>query len=483
MTQPVARPRIALALLALGLVLGLALPARAAPPTPDAQKPRVIILTDVLNEPDDTQSLIRTLLYSNEVDIQGLVATTSTWQRSVVHPEEIRRLIAAYAQVLPNLRAHASGYPTAETLMSTVRTGRASYGLTGVGAGLDTEASRLIIDTVDAADARPVWICVWGGAVDLAQALYHVRQTRSAEQLAAFTRKLRVYSISDQDDAGPWIRANFPRLFWIASIHAFSDYPQAAWQGMSADTVFPDPGPDTRLMQPAWLDAHIRLGPLGGLYPKPLFAVEGDSPSFLYLIPNGLGDPEHPDYGGWGGRYGAVGPDLGLFADTQDSAVGVDGRPHLGNRVGIWRWREAVQNDFANRIQWTLSADRKAANHPPRVVLQGDGGLKPLEMTVRAGQTIRLDAAGSTDPDGDPMTYRWWWYRDPSPPLFPMTPPDIRSPDGVATEVVLPTAQPVPGDKTYHLILEVRDQPKAGGLPFVRYRRAIIHVTSAPKGS
>ncbi len=453
-------------------VMGLAVPATAQ------VKPRVIILTDVLNEPDDSQSLVRALLYSNDIDIRGLVATTSTWQRSAVHPEEIERLIRAYGQVLPNLRVHSKAYPDAQALLSVVRAGRARYGMSGVGDGLDTDASKLIIDTVDAADTRPVWIDLWGGAVDLAQALYHVRQTRTPDQVEAFVRKLRVYSISDQDDAGPWVRATFPKLFWIASIHAFNDYPQAAWQGMSSDTVFPDPAPDTALMSPPWLDAHIRVGPFGSLYPKPAFAVEGDSPSFLYLIPNGLSDPEHPDYGGWGGRYGAVSPSFGLYADTQDTAMGHDGQIHTGNRVGIWRWREAVQDDFANRMQWTIAATFDAANHAPEVVLQGDHSQAPVELTVKAGDKIHLSAAGSKDPDGDTLSYKWWWYRDPSPPLFPMTAPDIATPDGVETDIVLPVKQAVPGDKAYHIILEVRDQPKAGRLPMVRYRRAIVHVTA-----
>ena len=456
--------------------LAFGVQATSAAPLRDHDAPRVVILTDILNEPDDSQSLIRALLYSNDVDIQGLVATTSTWQRNAVHPEELRRLIQAYGQVLPNLRIHAAGYPDSAYLLSTVRSGRAAYGMAGVGKGLDTEASKLIIARVDADDDRPLWICVWGGAVDLAQALYHVQHTRSPQQVLAFERKLRVYSISDQDDAGPWIRATFPDIFWIASVHAFSDYPSAAWQGMSADTVIPDSGPDTSLMSAPWLDSHIRLGALGSLYPKPLFAIEGDSPSFLYLIPNGLGDTEHPDYGGWGGRYGAISPALGLYADTQDSATGQDGQVHVGNRVGIWRWRDAVQSDFANRMQWTLTGDYHQANHAPDVVLQGDDSLKPIELTVKYGDKITLSAAGSRDPDGDTLTYRWWWYRDPSPPLFPMTPPDITDPNRVTTEIVMPATQVVPGEKVYHIILEVRDQPEAGRLPFVRYRRAIIHV-------
>ncbi len=285
-----------------------------------------------------------------------------------------------------------------------------------------------------------------------------------------------VYSISDQDDAGPWVRATFPKLFWIASIHAFNDYPQAAWQGMSADTVFPEPGPDTSLMSPPWLDAHIRVGPYGSLYPKPLFAIEGDSPSFLYLIPNGLDDPEHPDYGGWGGRYGSVSPQFGLHADTQDTAIGHDGQTHTGNRVGVWRWREAVQLDFANRMQWTVASTYASANHPPKVALQGDYSLAPMEVTVKYGDTVHLSAVGSTDPDGDALSYAWWWYRDPSPPLFPISAPRIAAPDAAETDMTMPDKQVVPGEKVYHIILEVRDRPKAGQLPFVRYRRMIVHV-------
>jgi Protein of unknown function (DUF1593) len=51
----------------------LAIPAAAAP-----NKARVIVLSDIGNEPDDQMSLVRFLLYSNEFDVEGLVATTST---------------------------------------------------------------------------------------------------------------------------------------------------------------------------------------------------------------------------------------------------------------------------------------------------------------------------------------------------------------------------------------------------------------------
>lgn len=59
-------------------------------------KPRMIVISDIGNEPDDQMSLVRLLLYSNELDIEGLIASTSTWQKTAIHPETMRKLIEAY---------------------------------------------------------------------------------------------------------------------------------------------------------------------------------------------------------------------------------------------------------------------------------------------------------------------------------------------------------------------------------------------------
>ena len=44
--------------------------------------------------------------------------------------------------------------------------------------------------------------------------------------------------------------------------------------------------------------------------------------------------------------------------------MGSDGRWHSGNHETIWRWREAYQNDFAARMDWTIK-EYKEVNHPP----------------------------------------------------------------------------------------------------------------------
>ena len=144
---------------------------QAAPEQPVYGKTRILILSDIGNEPDDSQSLVRFLVYSNEFDVEGLVATTSTWLRDKVNPQMMLKRIDAYEQVLPNLRKHANGYPSADALRDVVRAGRAGYGMDYVGAGKSTPASQLIINAVDKHDERPLWIDVWGGAVDLARAV------------------------------------------------------------------------------------------------------------------------------------------------------------------------------------------------------------------------------------------------------------------------------------------------------------------------
>nr|WP_246463375.1 nucleoside hydrolase-like domain-containing protein [Nitrospirillum iridis] len=434
-------------------------------------------MTDIANEPDDEESFVRFLLYTDQMDVAGMAATTSTWLRDAVHPERLRERIAAYGQVLPNLRAHDPAYPDAQALMARVTAGPALYGLAGVGDGHDSPASDALIAAVDAPDPRPLWVTIWGGANVLAQALHHVAGTRTPEQVAAFVARLRVYAISDQDDGGPWIRVRYPRLFWIGSISAFSHYSTATWTGISGEGFYQFPGPDSTSVSHQWLDAHIRKGPLGELYPQWKFIMEGDTPSFLYLVDNGLNAPEHPDYGGWGGRYGLANDGMGLYTDVVDTAVGADGSPHRSAQATIWRWREAYQNDFAARIGWTLTPDARAGRHPPVVVVNGQEGTAPLEVSLKPGDSLALDASASRSPDGGAVTFRWWQYKEPStwqdavvvvPDLL------IQGADGAKAVVTVPTARPMlPGPQRLHVILEVRG---GGDLPLTRYRRVIIDV-------
>ncbi len=172
---------------------------------------------------------------------------------------------------------------------------------------------------------------------------------------------------------------------------------------------------------------------MGAAYPDVAYGMEGDTPSWLGLIPNGLSDPERPDWGGWGGRYELYAP-AGPVGDAKkylgDVPVTTEPRPIWTNAIDdytppvageygratrpgdksfkdfkatLWRWRDDFQNDFAARMMWTTKPYEEA-NHPPVPVLD-----VPKAMTVRSGERFQL-RAHATDPDGDSVSLFWFDY-------------------------------------------------------------------------
>ena len=267
-------------------------------------------MTDIENEPDDAQSLVRLLCYANHFEIEGLVATTSTWMRKEVADWRIHEIVDAYAKVRDNLEVHEKGFATGAELKDKIKKGRSVFGMEGVGVGHDSEGSEWLISTLEKEDDRPLWITAWGGTNVLAQALWKMERTKSSGELNRLISKMRVYTISDQDDSGPWIRENYPNLFYIVSPgyeeNGGGQYHYATWSGISGDRFHGRfDGPDFSLVDNCWLDENIRQnhGPLGAEHPHTDYLMEGDTPSFLGLVQNGLNDLENPNYGGWGGRY------------------------------------------------------------------------------------------------------------------------------------------------------------------------------------
>ena len=134
-----------------------------------------------------------------------------------------------------------------------------------------------------------------------------LKASHSPDEMAKLIARLRVYSISDQDDAGPGSASEYPDLFYIVSpsTPTSGEYASATWTGISGDRYYRNgEGADSTTVTNEWLDANIRSkGPLGKKYPKFMFIMEGDTPSFLGLIDNGLNAYRRPDWGGWGGRY------------------------------------------------------------------------------------------------------------------------------------------------------------------------------------
>ncbi len=452
------------------------------------QKNRVIILSDIGADPDDSESMVRLLLYSNEIDIDGLIATTSCWQKTVTHPEYIKSIVEAYGKVQPNLIKHQSGFPSEKSLLIKVSHGIEEYGMSGVGEGKDSPGSKLILKALEEKDVRPLWICVWGGVNTLAQALYDIKKTKTEAEQSKLISKLRVYTISDQDDSGVWIRKNFPDLFYIVS--PGDDYGSATWSAINSFIK----GINNQVISNSWILKNIQQGhgPLGAVYPDVAYGMEGDTPSFLNLIPNGLSYPEHPEWGGWGGRYELYKPKFDslkrgnsgvpivpetrpIWTDAIDDyipyisneygrTVRADSLAFKSNKATMWRWRDDFQNDFAARISWCTES-YKNSNHPPVPKL-----LVPDHITVKSGEGFSLNAT-ATDPDGDNLSYLWFNYPEAGSYKEPIK---INSAENIYNAYVI--APEVEKKETVQFILRVTDK---GTPPLSRYKR--VFVTILPK--
>lgn len=459
---------------------------------------RLIVLSDIALgwEVDDIQSMTRLLLYANEIDIEGLIATTSCWH-TCSRPRDVRiihRLVDTYGAVKQHLDLHAAGYPEAAQLQGVVAQGLAVYG-NAPGDGFAQEqlrgnpGVRLLLAAATRDDPRPLWIALWGGANTLAQALWEAEGSLTPGDFDQMLRRLRIHAISDQDAAGKWIRDQYgERLFVVVSPSppkGGTHYKYATWPGISADTFGHGSedgvtgrgftGADRTLVSRRWLRRNIRSHrPYGRRYPLHLFIMEGDTPSYLNLILNGLSDAEHPDFGGWGGRYElTVPPPLPnlepehypIWTTTCDTVVGLDGRTHTSPQATIWRWRQAMQHDFAARMAWTTATSRSQANHPPAVRLAHGHAF-----SLHAGQELQLDASPSTDPDGDSLHFRWFVYPEAGTGRAAVS---IADPAAAATTLLL---REVEQDGTVHVIRTVTD---SGSPQLTRYARVILTVRGA----
>lgn len=431
----------------------------SVPVTADARlkkqdKARVIVTTDLGGaDPDDIQSMIHLLLCSDMVDIEGFVSS-QTWVDLPDNSSLIKHYIDEYAKVYDKLAIHSSGFPSPDYLKSVTVFGQQKSNMDSVGEGYDSAGSDLMIKTVDEkGDDRPVWILGWGGMNTLAQALWKVSHTRKADEVERFVSKIRVYDILGQDDAGAWIARNYPELRYIRNTEVYGWAPSDEWVAAN-------------------IQCHT---PFGKAYPNRIWATEGDSPAFLYLLANGLNVPEHPEYGGWGGRFDLE-EKAGIRGMSFIKSSGKDETQHdpyymIGSSSegvnAINRWRDGIWNNFAARMQWTLTDNYSEVNHHPVAALGRDHRTDCIYMTARCGEKLKLNASASSDPDGDELIFKWSIYYEPG------TYKDVIKLEGSASSECLVHVPDDASGKNFHVILEVNDN---GTPSLTSYRRVVVQI-------
>ncbi|WP_201742377.1 DUF1593 domain-containing protein [Novosphingobium ovatum] len=408
----------------------------------------------------------------------------------------------AYARAYPNLRLHDRAYPSPQALRARVRWGNVAF---DGDISADTPGSRLIERLLLDADPAPVYLHAWGGHSTIARALKAIEERyQHTPQWPAIRAKVVAKAViqpsGDQDDTyATYIKPHWPEIRFMKQEGAVSlGY-------LSQLTQHPQ---DAALLGADWTRANISArGAMGAAYRvwgdgrqmvpgdtfdyfgipgktakqliaegyhvwSPVFAPgsfisEGDTPTFLNLIDNGLRAYRPDSFGGWGGtlvpgdEYKPFGAPPAVRAAVraliEDPAAHVELPP-----VPRHPFMAAAQNDFAARLAWSVTPRYAGANHAPRVAVQG-----ARAMTVRAGQALPLRATTS-DPDGNRVALRWWpyaaagSYRGDGAGL---------SGEGAAPALRVP--QDAKPGQTIHLIVEATDN----GVPaMTRYDRVVLTV-------
>ena len=441
-----------------------------------------------------------------EYDNMGLGPQTS-WR---FNPEErfIDDILDAYAECYANLKVHDSRYPSPEYLRSVTKWGNCVF---EGDYSYDTEGSKLIRDNILDERPGPLFIQAWGGSSSIAAALRSIEEeyggTAQWEDILAKVNDKVILCLSgDQDNAyNSYIAERWPDVYvWNASAQ------------MGRYTGNPS------LTDPQWTAKYMALGPIGSLVrlwgdgkqmvpgdktdfigpsagktreemaaegyyvwraiePKGTLYSDGDSGCFYMLIDNGLRAWENPSWGGWAGRWDIrrgepqsghpayMGTNLNQMSG-RSGAAGMSAAQMAQYRAAM----NAEDHSFPNmapernlseaaRMKWSVTPAYKDANHYP--VLSG-----PFDLRAKPGETIKIKAKAS-DPDGDQLTLRWWYFPVGTYVLTNEAVLEVDTPESAATSFTIP-ADAKPGD-TIHFVLQAVDD---GDPVLTRYLRTVITV-------
>lgn len=465
-------------------------------------RPRAIVTTD--GEVDDRDSLIRFLLYANEVDFAGIVQSSSSihWQGSEAAyyeagkvpyrwpgTEWLNDLLNGYEEVYSNLVVHDPGYATPNYLRSITKIG--NIGFRGDMTG-PTEGSDLIKEAILDDDPRTLYIQAWGGPNTIAVALKEIEDEYKdtpewPELYKKICKKVVLNVCGLQDETyDRYIGIAYPDMTLVTigfGVFAYSTRGQGTPEMQ-------------RVLSGEWMREHLDYGHgalldqyvtwgdgtyldgevpgaqfgtnedmlnstawwAGTAYERYHFISEGDSPTYFFLFDTGLRDEEAWNYGGYSGRYipakkvlnGVTLPHYYSSARDYVTTEGAKSSPRVENAQ--LRWTEYLQHDFAVRADWCIENKYENANHRPDITIE-----EGLDITAEPGERVQLHAKTS-DPDGDYVSVNWWHYYEAGKDINGSAENETLDINGADSDIASFT---IPADAkrgdTFHIIATAQD--------------------------
>jgi hypothetical protein len=491
------------------------------------KKPRIIITADP--ELDDNNSLIRFLLYSSDLDIEGLIYASSQFHwtgdgkgtKWFVPGREYARfglnmcpceswrwgkgerfihdIVEAYEKVYPNLKLHNPDYLAPSVLKSKIRFGNIEF---DGDFSKDTPGSELIKSAI--LDDKPgqLYITAWGGASTIARALKSIQdQYEYTMQWDAIKKKIAKKVVllpsGDQDDTyATYIKPNWPEIEY----RQFSGGPNYGYGAQLR--AKPEDAP---YLTTAWMKENVSdRGPLGALYRvwgdgkqmakgdiMDYFGVAGKTTDELkkmgyvvWMPPQAkgswLGEGDNHTFMNMlgnglrayeAGFYGGWGGGAAGRRENFSFGLADTSAAAMANALSTMsdRTKESAFPDFFPQAQQDFAARMKWSVTPKYANANHAPVVRiegPLNIVVSAGTKIRLNGFVS-DPDGNTVATKWWQL-NVGTYLHRL---NISKPDGLQTEIQIP--KEAEAGQTIHLILEATDN---GTPSLTKYQRVIITV-------
>ena len=486
--------------------------------------PRIVVTADP--ELDDNNSLIRFLLNSDDMDVEGLIYASSgfhwkgdgkgtkwyvpgreysrfgldtcpcTSWRWAKDERFIHNAVEAYAKVYPNLKVHDPNYPSPDALRSKIRYGNIEF---DGDYSKDSPGSDLIKSLMLDNKPGPLFITAWGGASTIARALKSIQEQYGGnaewdEIKTKVSRKVVLLLSGDQDDTyTKYIKPNWPDI----ESRSFRGGPNYAYgaqlRAKPEDSIY---------LTSAWMKENVSSrGPLGAIYRvwgdgKQM--VKGDrldyfgfsgyttqqlrSMGYIVWMPvqekgSWLGEGDDFTYmnmlgnglrayeqASYGGWGGRVGNEniQNMFAQPADTS-----QQAMANAMGRESNRTTAFPDFFPAAQNDFAARLKWSVTPKYSNANHAPIIiieNPMNVLASPGETIRLNATVK-DPDGDQLTIKWWQFQVGSYPGKV----DISNENNQQAKIHI--AKDATAGQTIHIIIEATDN---GTPALTRYQRVII---------